>query len=47
VNPIVVEHRVKHEGFGFGGKEEMSECSLSLESLAQAKTINITFVKAR
>jgi hypothetical protein len=45
VNPIVVEHRVKHEAIGFGGKEEVTICDSSLQSLAQAKTTKIIFFK--
>jgi hypothetical protein len=41
VNPIVVEHRPKHEGLVFGGQEEENT------SFSQVKTTKITFVKER
>jgi hypothetical protein len=45
VKPIVVEHRVKQEAIGFGGKEEVSICDSYIQSLPQAKTTKIIFFK--
>jgi hypothetical protein len=45
VNPIIVEHNVKHEGLGFGGEEKVGGRKSSFKMLAQDNTTKITFVK--